>query len=144
MTSQNIFDRAMAIIDSLSPSGGTETSDNVDYKNRTLNILNVLTGELAPYSATADETESGQRVTVAEIRDFDQPVDLDDYLCGTILPYGLAAMLLLSEDPSVASFCNQKYQELIRSIDVGRKQDAEDIHDVYGGFGYEYNGFGRW
>lgn len=141
---QRVFDLTMALMDEMSESGQTDTADTKEYKNRTLNILNVLRGELYPYSDTYAEAEAaGERPIAEVIEDFESPIALDDYICQSVLPYGLAAHLLLDENPSAASFFQQKYEELKAGLARGIPQSSVDIEDVYGGY-YPHNDFGWW
>ncbi|MEI3101008.1 MAG: hypothetical protein V8T45_04105 [Oscillospiraceae bacterium] len=141
---QRVFDLTMALMDEMSESGQTDTADTKEYKNRTLNILNVLRGELYPYSDTyAEAEEAGKRPIAAVIEDFESAIVLDDYICQSVLPYGLAAHLLLDENPSAASFFQQKYEELKAGLARGIPQSSVDIEDVYGGY-YPHNDFGWW
>lgn len=141
-TAQRVFDLTMALIDEMSESGATDTADTKEYKNRTLNILNVLRGELYPYSDTYLEAETGKRPIAIVIQNFTDEIALDDYICQSILPYGLAAHLLLDENPSSASFFQQKYDELKAGLARGMPKTSEDIEDIYGGF--SHCEFGRW
>nr|DAS16695.1 MAG TPA: hypothetical protein [Caudoviricetes sp.]DAS48765.1 MAG TPA: hypothetical protein [Caudoviricetes sp.] len=143
-TAQRVFDITMGLIDEVNEnSGETDTADTREYKMRTLLILNALRGELYPYSDTYEVETPGERPIVAVISDFETPIDLDDYICQTVLPYGLAAQLLLDENPSAASFFQQRYEELRNNLSKGFPQDGEAITDVYG-VGFEYNEFSRW
>ena len=140
---QRVFDIAMGIMDEVNESSGaTDTPDTKEYKNRTLLILNALRGELYPYSDTFKDAEKGKRPIAAVIADFESDIDLDDYICQSVLPYGLVAHLLLNEDPSTAGFCQQRYEELKSRLATGLPAEFEDIVDVYGGI--EYGEFSRW
>lgn len=141
-TAQRVFDLTMALMDEMSESGATDTADTKEYKNSTLNILNVLRGELYPYSDTYLEAETGKRPIAIVIQNFTDEIALDDYICQSILPYGLAAHLLLDENPSSASFFQQKYDELKAGLARGMPKTSEDIEDIYGGF--SHCEFGRW
>ncbi len=60
-------------------------------------------------------------------------LQLNDITSRTILPYGLAAHLLLSENSQSASFFQQRFEELKM---LGTRQQAvssEQIFDIYGG-----------
>lgn len=142
---QNIFDAAISLMDSVSDDGRTDTADNTEYKNRTLAILNILRGELYPFSDTYEADDEGRPVA-ATIKAFDKPIDLDDYICQTIMPYGLAAHLLLAEDPATANFFQQRYDELKMRLAVGMPSSSEDVEDVYGSKGgiEPYNEFAQW
>lgn len=143
-TAQEVFEAAMGLIDGVDENtGNTDTADTKEYKNKTLFILNVLRGELYPYSDTYTIAEDYKRPIAALIEDFASPIELDDYICQTVMPYGLAAHLLLDENIDSASFFQQRYEELKLQLAVGMPQVSEDIVDVYGGL-EPYNEFGMW
>jgi len=139
---QQIYEMAIALMDSLSDTGAADVTDNNEYKNRTLAILNILRGELYPYSDTYERDDEGRPIA-ALIRSFDKPIDLDDHICQTVMPYGLAAHLLLAEDPAAANFFQQRYDELKLRLAQGLPTVSEDIVDVYGS-AYDHNDFGQW
>lgn len=146
-TAQRIFDLAMGLMDEVNEStGATDTSDTREYKNRTLFILNILRGELYPYSDTFKAAEDGKRPIAKPIEDFATAIDLDDYICESVMPYGLAAHLLLDENPSSAGFFQQRYDELKQLLARGLPAESEDVVDVYGSRGgiEPYNEFSRW
>ena len=96
-TAMQIFNAAMGLMDE-------DSTDAEEYKKRTLKILNILRGELYPYSDSYDPNTEGGRPIADYIRDMNSVVKLDDYICQTIMPYGLAAHLLMDENPSAADF----------------------------------------
>lgn len=144
-TAQDVFDIAMGMMDEVL-NGNTNTGDTAEYKGRTLYILNALAGELYPYSDTYTVGVAGKRPIVERIEDFASGIGLDDYICRSVMPYGLAAHLLLDENPTAASFFQQRYEELVRGLRSGIPAASEDIVDVYGGRGgiEPYNEFGYW
>jgi hypothetical protein len=145
---QWIFDTTMGLIDEVNEqTGSTDTTDTREYKVRTLFILNTLRGELYPYSDTFKDIEPGKRPIVSIIENFDDDIDLDDYICQTIMPYGLAAHLLMDENPTSANFFQQRYDELKMGLMRGYPSNgSEDIVDVYGPRGgiSPYNEFSGW
>jgi hypothetical protein len=146
ITGMDVFQRAITIMDELSDEGKYKYEDTEEYRLRTLAILNVLQQELYPFSDTYrknSEWESGRRPVAAQLEDLYSEIDLDDYCAGTVLPYGLAAHLLMAEDPSSANFCQQRYDELKGSLQRGMPAESEDITDLYGGL-EPYNEFGMW
>lgn len=144
-TAQEVFAAAMGLMDELSETGGTDTADTAEYKNRTLLLLNILRGELYPYSDDYDNDTDGYRPIARIVEDFETALPLDDYICQSVMPYGLAAHLLLDENPSAAAFFNQRYEELKAGLARGLPRMSEDIVDVYGGgCGIRYNEFARW
>ena len=143
-TAQRVFDLAMGLMDEVNEtSGGTDDADTREYKVRTLLILNALRGELFPYSDPYAAEEPGKRPILAVIQSFDQVIGMDDYICQSVLPYGLAAQLLLDENPDSASFFQQRYEEMRMNLAKGLPQQSESISDVYGIVSH-YNEFSRW
>ena len=140
---QTVFELTVVLIDEVSESGATDTPDTREYKDKAIAILNILRGELYPYSDTYQEAAPGKRSIAAKIENFTDGIDLDDYICQSVLPYGLAAHLLLEENPGSAGFFQQKYDELKAGLARGLPQVSEDIADVYGGC-FPYNEFGSW
>jgi hypothetical protein len=143
-TAQTIFELTMSLMDELSESGSADTSDTKEYKNRTLSILNILRGELYPYSDTYETNDNNERPIAVEIENFTDNIYLDDYICQSVMPYGLAAHLLLDENPSAASYYQQRYDELKATLTRGLPQSSEDIEDVYGSGYFPYNEFACW
>lgn len=142
-TAQWVFDKAMHLMDEVNESTGeTDTSDTKEYKNRTIPILNILRVECFPASDTYEVTQPGKRPICPEIMDYETPIFLDDGICQGVLPYGLAAHLLLDENPDVAAYFNQRYTELLAEYRKGIPTASDDISDLYGGI--EYGWFSRW
>ena len=135
MTDANwIFDRAIFLMDEQNENGGqTHTQDTQAYRDRTLGILNVLRNEVYPYSDTFALGCGGKRSICPEIQSFEQILDIDDAIAQTVLPYGLATHLLLGENDTLASFFNDRYQELLRTIGCRRPVVWEDIPSMYQG-----------
>lgn len=142
-TAQWVFDKAMYLMDEADESTGlADHAQTREYKNRTLPILNVLRIECFPYSDTNPPRVPGKRSVCPEIPDFETDIALDDGLCQGVLPYGLAAHLLLDENPALASYFQQRYEELLRAMGRGIPARSEDIVDLYGGI--EHGRFARW
>ena len=142
-TAQWIFEKAMHLMDEVNEStGAADTSDTKEYKNRTLAILNILRVECFPASDTYAVTEPGKRPICPEIEAFDTGIGLDDGICQGVLPYGLAAHLLLDENPAVAAYFQQRYEEALRLARRGVPAVSEDIVNLYGGI--EHGRHGWW
>jgi hypothetical protein len=129
MTTANwVFDRAIHLMDEQNETNGkTRTQDTKEYEYRTLSILNVLRNELYPYSDTYEVRTDGRRPVCVELTSMEQPIDLDDALCQSVLPYGLAAHLLLGENDTMASFFNQRYAEMLNELRSRSTAEWEDI-----------------
>lgn len=134
MTAQEVFERALALMDS-----GDEESGVLDqrvsgaYKARSLPILNLLGEECGDLGAEEeDEEDDPSRCPWQDILDYNQPISLPRPVSAGILPYGLAAHLLLEEDPAAASFFQQRYEERLNRFK--RKQARfERLKLPYGG-----------
>lgn len=142
-TGQEIFDAAMGLMDEVDASGNTDTADTLEYKNRVVRLLNVLAPELYPFSDTYEIDEYGERPIFRKIKTLNEALDLDDECCRSVLPYGLAAALLLEENPSSAGFYQQRYEERKQELKRGIPTKSVDIEDCYGE-PWPYNDFGRW
>ena len=140
---QWVFEKAMHLMDEVNEStGAADTADTKEYKNRTLPILNILRVECFPCSDTFKVSKPGKRPTCRSIDDFETPIGMDDGICQGVLPYGLAANLLVDENPSAASFYQQRYEEL-RAYYLSRfRASVDDIERLYGGV--EYGEFAAW
>ena len=103
----------------------------------------MLCGELYPYSDTYTLNADGTRPVCPVIETIDSTIGLDDTLCTTVLPYGLAAHLLLGENNVMAGFFNQRYEEMREKL-KNAPASFEAITDVYGLSYTPYNNFGRW
>ena len=140
---QWIFEKTMHLMDEVNQStGAVDTADTKEYKNRTLAILNLLRVECFPASDTYDVTEPGKRPICPEIADFEMPIGLDDGICQGVLPYGLAAHLLLEENPGLAAYFNGRYTEALAAANRRIPAWAEDIANLYGGI--EHGRYGYW
>jgi hypothetical protein len=112
---QDVFTITMNIMDEISQDG-TYTGYPIEYKNKAWPILTLLQSELLPASAIPLSVTSESTV-----------FQIDDRSAITILPYGLAAHLLLTEDQNRASYFNSRYDELKRK----RPATIQSITDVY-------------
>ena len=131
----DVFDAAMAIMDELGQTGQAQTSDTQEYEYRTPAIINMLVGELHMLLGNRDNW-----LPVTSLDDMVPTADTNYAL--SALPYGLAANLLIDENPTAASFYQQRYEEL-RAYYLARQQaDVGDITDLYGGI--PYGEFSRW
>ena len=151
ITGIDVFQRAITMMDELNDNGEYNYEDTKEYQDRTLSILNILQNELYPYSDTYPkytEWDKGRRPILLPLANLSTSIDLDDYCAGTALPYGLAAHLLIDENPTSAGYFQQRYDELKMALmrGVGKTSASEDIEDCYGPIGglYPYNEFSRW
>lgn len=127
----------MSLMDELDESGNATSNDTTEYLNRTLPIMNLMIGECYPYSDLRDASSvlSAWRI----VEDMDDELEqhkIDNTIALTIMPYGLAANLLVDENPSAASFYQQRYEELLKYKSLKMQADVGVIEDLYGILGY--------
>lgn len=117
ITAQQVYDLALGLIDEVTESGSF-SPDNPDYyKSKALAFLTMLQTELLPVSTSP-----------VVLQNMNETLLLSDRLCLSVLPYGLGAHLIMSEDQNAASFLNARYDELKRKIPTS----IQPITDTYG------------
>ena len=121
-TGTDALNAALAIMDEL----GTN-----EYNARAVTLINMLCDKLFPYSDTYKVGTSGRPVCkrAASLAD---TLDLDDVLAQSVLPYGLAAQLMLSDDPSQAANFEAIFQERLVEARLQLPLEIQEIEDVYG------------
>ena len=66
-----------------------------------------------------------------EITALTQTLQIDDITATTIMPYGLAAQLMVHEDPQKANFFQQRFEELKKAADKPMPAGETTIYDTY-------------
>lgn len=113
---QDVFKIAMDLMDEESQDG-TFDGYPVEYKKKAWSIMTMLQAELLPPS-----------IPPIAITNENNVLQIDDRTSLTVIPYGIAAHLLLNEDQNKAAFFNARYDELKRK----RPAMITPIKDVYG------------
>ena len=143
-TVQGIFDKAMYLIDAQNESTGSTTSgDTKEYRVRTIGILNNLLDVVYPASSTYPTYGDG-RPALDDITGFEDEIDLDPRILRDILPNGLAAHLLSEENPSLAEYFQQLFEEHLASALYGVRAKFESVDDALPYGGIEFGRFSRW
>lgn len=133
-TVQEVFDATMALMDELDDTGNATSTDTTEYLNRTLPIVNLMIGECYPYSDLHDsDSLLSSWKAVEDMEDnLLKRSKIDNTIALSIMPYGLAANLLVDENPSAAAFYQQRYEELLRLKASKMQAAVGSIEDVYG------------
>lgn len=143
-TVQAIFDKAIYLIDAQNESTGSTTSaDTKEYRVRTVGILNNLLDVVYPASATYPDDDTG-RPALDDIYGFEDELDLDPRILRDVLPNGLAAHLLSEENPSLAEYFQQLFEEHLEAARDGVRAMFESVDDAMPYGGIEYGRFSRW
>ena len=142
---QGVFDKAMYLIDAQNEStGSTDNGDTTEYKVRTIGILNNLIDDVYPASDTFVIGEDGKRPALDDLADFSDEIRMDPYIVRSVLPCGLAAKLLSEENPTLADFFWQLYEQRLAKARAGVPASFESIEDGLPYGGIEYGEFARW
>ena len=142
---QSVFDKAMYLIDAQNEStGSTDNGDTTEYKVRTIGILNNLIDDVYPASDTFVIGEDGKRPALDDLADFSDEIRMDPYIVRSVLPCGLAAKLLSEENPTLADFFWQLYEQRLAKARAGVPASFESIEDGLPYGGIEYGEFARW
>lgn len=141
-TVQQVFDAAIYMMDEQSEANGnTGTADTKEYKFRTVPIINTLLPQLYPYSDNYDTSGTGRPVcprlllpAESSAVDFTQEIPLDDTLALGVLPYGLAAHLLASENTELSAWFFSRYNQAFADLRSKIPGSFEPIATPYGLF----------
>ena len=130
-----IFECAMALLDELGEDGGGFNSKTEEYERRAPAILNSLIAEERTLLAREGDFEP------IEAMEDEVPEVEETYALGP-MQYGLAAALVVDENPALAAFLQSRYEELRDRFVIRYCAVMEDIENWYGGL--EYGSFSRW
>lgn len=119
VTAQQVFDLSMSLIDEIQENGLVNAGNTAGYKAKTPKLLTMLQTELA----------RAEGVTPTILTSINDSLALSDYTAINVLPWGLAALLVIEENEITAPYFNARYEELKKKIPVS----PVAIEDVYGG-----------
>lgn len=122
MTCDEIYTLALALL-------GVERAAAPDYTARVPALINTLLGQCLP----ADNRmrlgqEQPLREAIPRVHALGDTIDLNEALCLLVLPYGLAALLVLDEDAARAGFFHNTFLE---TLELFRRSGAMAILDIY-------------
>jgi hypothetical protein len=117
---QDVFELSMKLMDEETETGDYSGYPD-EYKNKAWSILTMLQAELLLPT-----------ITPSILTNNSESFLLDDRTCLTVLPYGLAAHLLMTEDQNRASFFNARFDELKRKLPT-EIQSVTDVYNVLNG-----------
>lgn len=142
---QAVFDKAMYLIDAQSDSTGlTLTPHTRDYQVRTVGILNTLLDVVYPASTTYPLHWGDTRPALPDLTGFDDTLDLDPRILREVLPCGLAARLLNEENPELANYFQQCFEQGLADARSKRPATFSGVEEVLPYGGIEHGQFGRW
>lgn len=126
MTGKQLFEISLDLL-GLKNENGDIPSDTDDLGSRALALINILLAE----NSILDSRIKRQEHTVRTLVSLDTELGVSDIVASTVLPYGLAALLMLGEDDGLADSMQRLYNEArINALKFG-KAKAEPITEVY-------------
>lgn len=122
---RDVYNSALAIMNE---------RDSEHYSDRALPILNTLIGQCWAFS---EEHDYGAHSHWKPLTQMDNVIDGVDISLGlSAMPYGLAGMLYIDEDPVRAGSWWDIWQEGVAMFKRNRPAEFEEIVDIYGGICY--------
>ena len=122
-TGTQALNNALAIMDEL---------NNTEYNARAITFINMLCDKLYPFSDTYTIGTTAVRPVCTHITVLADTLGIDDVLAQSVLPYGLASQLMLSDDPTQAANFEGIFQERFAEAKKQLPAEFQEIEDVYG------------
>lgn len=129
MKAIDIFTTTMAMVDEMSDNGELDPSSTAEYKSKAPYILTLLQNEIIGIQNRYRKYED--YIYPVPIETLEQDVQLDDIEANTLLTNGLAAHLMINENRTLASFFQQRYEELKTVYLKPKPAKPEKREDVY-------------
>lgn len=129
MLAEDIFKMTMAMIDEMTTSGELDATTTAEYKAKAPSILSMLQAEIIGIENRY--RDSKEQISPVPIESLDQPLQIDVIKATTLLTNGLAANLMVVEDKALASFFEQRYEEMKAMFLKSKPRKPETRQDVY-------------
>lgn len=129
MLAEEIFTITMAMIDEMTASGKLDATTTAEYRAKAPSILSMLQAEIIGIENRY--RDSKEQISPVPIESLDQPLQIDVIKATTLLTNGLAANLMLVEDKALASFFEQRYEEMKGMFLKPKPRKPETRQDVY-------------
>ncbi len=146
-TVRDVFNIAICLMDAQHEgTGATDTADTKEYRLRTPPLLNSILDRAYPASDGYPGSAGGHRPVCPKVTAMEDEIDLDGRICTGVLPYGLAALLLTEENPTLSNFFWQTFLEQLEEARQSVPGDEGSVEDTYGVLSdtLEFGRFGRW
>lgn len=129
MKAEAIFIMTMAMIDEMTDTGQLDETTTAEYKAKAPSILTMLQNEIIGIENRY--RAKNEMVYPVAIKTLEQSVQIDDIKANTLLTNGLAANLMLHEDKALASYFEQRYEELKGMFLKPNPKQPETREDKY-------------
>lgn len=126
MTGNELFTRALDLL-GLRENDSSLPSDTGDLILRAVSVINITLAEISELDCRI------RRVTheVISINSLDDEIDCSDIVLASVLPYGVARLLMLGEDDSLAAEMKRLYDEARKNALTFGKAEIKPITEVY-------------
>lgn len=129
MLAEEVFNMTMAMIDEVTMEGKLDPTTTAEYRGKSPAILSMLQAEIIGIENRY--RDSKEQIQPVPIEDLNQPLQIDTIKAATLLTNGLAANLMLVEDKALASFFEQRYEEMKAMFLKSKPRKPEKRQDVY-------------
>lgn len=119
---QDIFETALDIIGERQSDGSLPT-DVAFFQSRAVSYINIVLAECAPYQSRL----TGEMIDYVPISSLDDHIDIDSRLAIGAMPYGVAALYLLSEGDSRYELFRTIFENILLKV---MKYGTAKIHDI--------------
>lgn len=130
MLAEDIFTMTMAMIDEMNDNGTLDPTTTAEYRSKAPSILTMLQNEIIGIENRYRKQE--EQIYPVPIQDLKQTVQVDNIKANTLLTNGLASHLMIHENKALASFFQERYEEMkglyLKPIpfEIELKQDVYD------------------
>ena len=133
---KKVFDIAVHMMDEQSENtGSTTTEDTLEYKFRTLSILNAVLQSVFPYSKNYIPGDAyPQLEEYKDEKSLLQEIPLEESLATGVMPYALAAHLLAGENEELSAWFLNRYNNAFSEIRNRTPAEFKPIATPYGLF----------
>ena len=128
MLAEEIFTITMAMIDEMNSNATLDEDSVSEYRAKAPFILTMLQNEIVGIENRYKRKK--EYIYPVPIVDLNQTVQVDDIKANTLLTNGLAANLMMHEDTELASFFEQRYEEMKANEDCIKVVTEDSVHKV--------------
>ena len=135
MLAEDIFTMTMAMIDEMNDNGTLDPTTTAEYRAKAPAILTMLQNEIIGIENRYRKYED--YIYPVPIEELDQNVQVDNIKANTLLTNGLASHLMIHENKALASFFQERYEEMkVRYLKPlpGKREKIVDVYDAKLGY----------
>lgn len=121
MTGREVYKLALALL-------AQEEQEASDYESRAADLINVLLPQMLAAQNIYRTSRGEEKLACAQtIEGLEDELELSEPFARSVLPYGLATLLILEEDSSRAAYFNGVYLENMGTLATASVQPIGQI-----------------